>query len=65
MLKEPFKATAPSRTGVGYLGQRRTQLCPRPFTYFEQMLAQALRTNMESVSNGAMNILSPDSCYSL
>ncbi len=51
---ELFKVTTPSPVGV--------QVCQGPFIYYIQLLATALLTNMESVSNGAMNIFSPGYC---
>ncbi len=63
MLWEHFKVPAPSRTAVGYLKtncQRRTHICQRPFIYYTQLLATALWKSLESVCNGAMNILSPN-----
>ncbi len=43
--------------------QRCTQICQLPFIYYIQLLATALWTNLESVCNSAMNILSPECCY--
>jgi hypothetical protein len=49
MLLEPFKVTAPARTAVGNFetnSQWRTQICQRPFIYYIQLLATALRTTL-------------------
>ncbi len=37
----------------------------RPFIYYIQLLAVAPWTNLESILNGAMNILKPECCFSL
>jgi hypothetical protein len=66
MLWEPFKVTVPSCMAVGYVEkncQRCTQICQLPFIYYIQLLATALWTNLESVCNSAINILSPECCY--
>ncbi len=65
---EPFKATATSHTAVGYWDpncQQRTQLCHQPNIYCIQLLATALWTNLEAVSNGVMNTLNTECCFSL
>ncbi len=63
-----LKLHAPSRTAAGYLEtycQRRTQICERPSIYYIQLFATALWTNLKSVCNNAMSILSLECCYSL
>ncbi len=63
---EPSKATAPPRTAVGYLEKiasgAQSSVSGLLFANI-QLLASALWTNLESVSNGAMNsgnLLCPD-----
>ncbi len=69
ILWEPLKAKAPPRTAVGHLkkkianGQRRTQPCRQPFIHYIQLLATAVWTNLQSVFNGVINILSPECCF--
>ncbi len=36
---------------------QRTQLCRQPFIYYIQLSAMALRTELEPLANGAVNIL--------
>jgi hypothetical protein len=40
-----------------------TAIYLRPFSYIIQLLAMALRSNLESIFNTAVNILSPECCY--
>jgi hypothetical protein len=66
--REPFEDFVPSCTAVGYLEtncQLRTQLCQLPFIHYIQVLATELWTHLESITNGALNILSPEFCYYL
>ncbi len=65
-VPQPVRATSYSCWHSETNCQRRTQLCPLPFTHYIQLLATALWTNLEAVANGAMNILilSPECCSS-
>jgi hypothetical protein len=59
----PLNLHAPSRTAVSYLEtncQGHVQICQRPFIYYKQLFATALGTDLEPLSNGAMNIFSPE-----
>jgi hypothetical protein len=65
-IPHPVRATVPPRTAVGYLDGAHSSVSDLLFTtYMYSCWLWRYEKNLESVSNGAMNILRTECCYFL